>query len=165
MNNFNLTSILSNKKIMKIVVISAFLGIALIALSELIPEKTHKSEEETAKSSFVYDIEKEIVELVCAITGESEPTVMLTINASEKNIYAKEVKEQEDTSEEKYIIVKNSDGDEEALILTEIQPEIKGIVVASRYADDFLMKEKILYAVSTVLDLPSNKVCVVTKNK
>ncbi|MFI3206850.1 MAG: hypothetical protein R3Y33_06350 [Clostridia bacterium] len=164
MNKFDLNSILSNKKIMRIIVITAFLGIALIALSDFLPQKSEEITTEISTSSdYSKEIEEKIINLICAITGEKNPEVMLTLEASEQFVYAKEIKESENSSEETYIIVENSDGDEMAIVITEIEPQVKGIVIASEFAENFTIKESLINAVSTVLDLPSNKVCVVTK--
>ncbi len=163
-NKFKLDDILSNKKYLKIIAIIAFVGIALIVLSDLIPESSAVVAVED-DYDYVSETELRIEEIVSAITGENSPDVMITLHAKEQYVYAKEIKTDDSESEESYIIIKNSDGAQEAVILTQLEPEVKGIVIASRYANNAVIKEDIINAISTVLDLPANKVCVVAKNK
>ena len=78
----------------------------------------------------------QIAQMVSAITGESEPQVT-------------------------YILVKAADGSQKPLIVTKTEPEIRGVVVVSRGGSDPKMREKIVEAVKTALDLSSTQVCVV----
>ena len=52
-----------------------------------------------------------------------------------------------------------SDG--EPFVVKEIYPEIKGVVVVSDGADDIIVKQNILEAVTTALAIAPHKVCVV----
>lgn len=60
-----------------------------------------------------------------------------------------------------YILVKAADGSQKPLIVTKTEPEIRGVVVVSRGGGDPKMREKIVEAVKTALDLSSTQVCVV----
>lgn len=169
---FDFKKLLNNKNNSKIIIIFAFVGIALIALSEFIPEKTEVEElEEEAEEDYSEYLELKIKDIIKAITGEDEPVVMLTLSGSSEYVYVTEnsekIIESETTSqkesEETYIIIENSDGEQEALLVKVLQPEITGVVIATQYAQNATVKESIINAVTTVLDLPSNKVCVVNK--
>ena len=58
-------------------------------------------------------------------------------------------------------LVKAADGSQKPLIVTKTEPEIRGVVVVSRGGGDPKMREKIVEAVKTALDLSSTQVCVV----
>lgn len=173
-NHLKISSFLSGKNSMKIILILGFLGIALIVGSEFFTSKqSAKPEEPKSTVDYAQVLEAKISAVVTAITGEQNPQVMVTLESSSQFVYAKENREKnsengsekaEKESEEKYIIVKNADGDQEALLVTELQPEIKGVVIVSRYAGNSAVKENLINAVKTALDLASNKVCVVSKS-
>lgn len=52
-----------------------------------------------------------------------------------------------------YILVKAADGSQKPLVVTKTEPEIRGVVVVSRGGSDPKMREKIVEAVKTALDL------------
>ena len=116
--------------------------------------------------------------MVSAITGESEPQVTVTLRTMGETVYATEDKQSEKSAEEysgeslnrtqtdgdtqkTYILVKAADGSQKPLIVTKTEPEIRGVVIVSRGGSDPKMREKIVEAVKTALDLSSTQVCVV----
>lgn len=66
-----------------------------------------------------------------------------------------------DDSETSYILVKESDGSQKALAVTEISPEIRGVVVVCGGSSDPELQQKIIDAVTTALQISSARVCVV----
>ena len=60
-----------------------------------------------------------------------------------------------------YFSVRGSDGSEQALPLTELQPVIRGVVVVCPGGGDPAVAERITQAVTTALDISSARVCVV----
>ena len=51
-------------------------------------------------------------------------------------------------------------GKREALLKTEKQPKVKGVVVVCEGAGNIVVEQRVLNVVTTSLDIPSNKVCV-----
>ena len=113
----------------------------------------------------------QIAQMVSAITGESEPQVTVTLRTMGETVYATEDKQSEKSAEEysgeslnrtqtdgdtqkTYILVKAADGSQKPLIVTKTEPESRG-------GSDPKMREKIVEAVKTALDLSSTQVCVV----
>lgn len=166
---FNFKDLFVKKNNIKIIMLVAFFGIFLIAISEFIPNKEELEIVEIieTKEDYAEYLEEKITNLVIAITGESSPEVMVTIQNSSEFVYATETSESIDEnqkeSEEKYIIIENSDGDQQAILLTEIEPKINGVVIATEYEGNMIIKESIINAVKTVLNLSSNQVYVVGK--
>ena len=70
--------------------------------------------------------------------------------------------EQKDNNESKIVILEQN-GTSKALIETKIEPQIKGVVVVCEGGDSAVVKERIVEAVTTVLGIKSNQVCVVPK--
>ena len=69
-------------------------------------------------------------------------------------------KKESDDCEKKYITIKDSEGTEHALAVTEIQPKIKGVIIVCPGGEDPTVQQRIITAVTTALNISSNKVCV-----
>ena len=63
------------------------------------------------------------------------------------------------TSSSNLIIVEN-DGNEKPLVLTENLPNVKGVIVVSSGANDISVKLDILNAISTLLNISTDKISV-----
>lgn len=166
---------LSKEKSTKILLVLGVCGILLIYLSTLFSSgKKQDSEpvqETVSDSAASYEkrLEQELSRIVSAITGEPDPAVMVTLKNGSRYIYAADEKgasqtEQDGTAAEeretKYVVLKNSQGAQQALPITEIQPKVKGVIIVSRYAGDPEVREKLTEAAKTVLDISSARICV-----
>lgn len=97
---------------------------------------------------------------------------MITLETNGKSVYAnseksssnsnkdKDGSEQSSQSSEKEVTVIESGGSDEPLIISEIMPEIKGVVIVCRGAADPLIREKIVMAVRTALSVSAADVFV-----
>ena len=160
------------EKPLKLVVILGICGIALIGLSSFWepgstadPQESQEVPVETSSDQ----LEQEISRLVTAITGEEDPTVVVTLEDNGRSLYAsdqRESSEQEDgraslEQENTHVLLEDSQGSQYALTVTKTQPKVKGVVVVSCMAVDPAVQEKLLTAVCTALDVSTAKVCVV----
>ncbi len=174
----NLKKLIRSRKVSyMLLVLGALFAVAIISL----PTEKHKSDiaEEQPAEEASYDeiLSGQIEEMVSAITGESSPHVTVTLSTSGETVYATEDRVSERNSQEysdsslnktlsdgdtekTYIILKNSDGSQKPLIVTQKKPEIKGVVVISAYGNNTVIREKIMQAVKTALNLSSTQVCV-----
>ena len=154
---------------------------ALVLLMLLWPMDTKNTENEALETVELTagDYTRALsAQMVSAITGESEPQVTVTLRTMGETVYATEDKQSEKSAEEysgeslnrtqtdgdtqkTYILVKAADGSQKPLIVRKTEPEIRGVVVVSRGGSDPKMREKIVEAVKTALDLSSTQVCVV----
>lgn len=163
------------EKGIKLLILLGICGIALIYLSTLFGngEKQEsapvKGEASDPAGEYEERLERELVRIVRAITGEEEPVVLVTLESSGRTVYATDEKtnsHQEDTGqsseecEKTHVILKDSGGAQQALTVTEIQPKVKGVVIVSRYAGNPVAREKLTEAAKTALDISSAKVCV-----
>lgn len=169
---------LKKDKAVKIVLVLGICGIALIYLSTWFEPGQKKAEPEPAVGEVSpVDTEKrleaELARIVRAITGEEDPAVMVTLESTGRTVYAADEKrntqesgregnavQNSEENEKAHIILKDAEGAQHALTVTEIQPKIKGVVIVSRYAGDPVIREKLTDAVRTALDVSSAKVCV-----
>ena len=152
-----------------IIILAAFIGVLLIVFSDSKKENNDKiTSEDTSLSDtelFVNSLEEKLNRIICSITGEDEVEIMITTVNSYEKVYAKETEENGDKKGEEYVIIKNSSQSQSAVMLKEIEPEIKGAVVVTDKADNGIIKEQIINAVKTVLGISSNKVSVVSRYK
>lgn len=147
---------------------------------QLLSEKYHcgeKSEDEFDLNAYISDYEKRMEDMLSQIAGAGKCKVTLTISEGPENIYASESKtsvdkknnseakeDEKKDSEDKVIIMRDKSGGEKALIQKTLVPKITGAVIICDGADDINISENIINAVSVMLDIKSNKVCVIKKS-
>jgi len=168
----------------KIIICIGILGIVLIFISELF--KTNNAKKVTASTSatassstyeYVAQLENNLKELISSIKGAGNTRVMVTLENSEETVYATEEKKnkeatedksdgqlskkrESDDCEKKYITVRDADGTERALSVTQIQPTVKGVVVVCDGGDIPEVQQKITDAIKTALNITSKRVYV-----
>lgn len=161
--------IFSKEKSVKLLIILGICGIAMIYLSTLFDsDEKVATETQPAPQFSTADcerrLEQELSRIVSAITGEESPAVLVTLESTGETVYAAdertESSESRAESETSHIILKGSDGGQQALTVTEIQPNVKGVVIVSSRAGDPIVREKLTDAVKTALDISSARVCV-----
>lgn len=165
-----------NETCRKWVVIAGVAGIALIFLSGLFSpgkEETQEASSQPAAQSaqaYTQELEQSLAELVTNIQGAGNAKVMVTVERSAEQVYAQEEKRSTQTTEDRgsnnstetnYILVKDADGSQRALAVTEVQPVVKGVVVVCDGGDDPVGQQRVIDAVTTALDITSVRVCVV----
>ncbi len=107
------------------------------------------------------------------ISGVKEANVLITYESSKELVPAFQTGTTTDTTQESSegeskttrsediqseIATVDGESGQNALILKEIEPEIKGVVVVAQGAEDIGVKMNIIQAVTTLLDIPQNKV-------
>ncbi len=160
---------LKDKKMM-LIIISAVAGIIFIVASEFLT--TDKKESVTDESSTADDyaemIEDKLTALVSSIEGAGETVVMVTVETGEENVYAKEVKSDEESNENRssskyeyeYIVIKSGSSSENGMLLKVIEPNIRGVAIVCDGGENAAVRENIINAVSAVLDIKTNKISV-----
>ena len=107
------------------------------------------------------------------ISGVKDANVLITYESSKELVPAFQTGTTTDTTQESSegeskttrsediqseIATVDGEFGQNALILKEIEPEIKGVVVVAQGAEDIGVKMNIIQAVTTLLDIPQNKV-------
>jgi len=109
-------------------------------------------------------LEQRLQPVVAAITGGENDRILVTVAGDAQRVYATQGTTGEENGETSYVIVKNADGSQSALQLTEVFPEIRGVVVVTPRAEDARIRERIVTAVTVAFGIPSSRVCVVLSN-
>lgn len=164
----------------KIILIVGICGIALIFLSSILPKNKQsepvKNENEKLVETYVYEMEQKLSEMVQSISGGEKAQVIITLESGYEYIYANDTKQSNDSTEEavnenfktkqtddtqqNYVIVKDKNGSEVALKVTEYTPRVKGVVIVCERGNDDDMAQRITNAVTVALGLPSTSVYV-----
>lgn len=162
-------------------------GIALIFISSMFkPNKEKPTPCASTYSQNFMDAKRETLErslenLVSDINGAGKSKVFITFEGSSETVYATEEKKNKEASEDKsgdeitrkkesddcekkFITIKDSEGSEKALAVTELEPKIKGAVVICPGADDPIVKNRITEVVTTALNINSARVCITKSN-
>ena len=175
MNDINL-KVFSKIKNPKTLVLIGVLGIALIFLSSFF----NTSKKDTDKKSvndvkyFEYQekLENDVLKIVKEISGDKKASVVITFENGIKYSYADTTEKSSSNKNESnnteikegYITVKTSDGGEQALLITEEMPEVRGVAIVCLGGDDENINFKIQNTVMAALNITSNRVYICGRN-
>lgn len=157
-------------------VIAGVAGMALLALSEWLPAADTAAVETAATAeAYVQQTERRLIDLVEHIEGAGECRVLVTLENGVEYVYATEQKTNTDRSEdtdngstrltqrddsESTAIVVDTGSGREGLLVTEIQPTVRGVVVACKGGGNEEVCRRVIQAVTVALNVSSKRVCV-----
>ncbi len=153
-------------------IILAVVMLFMLVLSELVGglQKTDSLNEDGSVNSqkYIEQTEKELEMILEKINGAGKVEVMLTLESSYENVFAKGYSTKEDKGEndekkefqEEYIIIKNGSSNEECLVVKVYEPAIKGVAVVAQGADDIKVKNAITQTVCALFNISSARVSV-----
>jgi stage III sporulation protein AG len=176
--------LINNETYRKFIIIAVLVAIALIFLSGFFKNDNTSTAKATAPQNVVTseqyaeNLEKSLTDIVTRIQGAGAAKVLVTLERSTEYVYATEEKRSNQTTEDKsggsatkneanndteikYILVKDADGAQKVVPVTEVQPVIKGVVVVCDGGDNPTVQQNIITAVTTALDITSVRVCVI----
>jgi stage III sporulation protein AG len=138
-----------------------------------------KSTENSIIDEYEQSYETQIKDALDSIVGVEDVTVVVNVDATEKQVLEKNTttssqttdetdreggkrKVEDQSKEEQLVIVQN--GEKEVPIVVETKkPEIRGVLVVAKGADNIQVKQWIIEAVTRALDVPSHRVAVMPK--
>ena len=160
----------------KAVAILGIAGILLIGFSSIFPQSETKQKAVNSEDVYYEEyrkaLEKQIKDIVVGLTGEKKTQVVITLETGVRYSYASETEEntndtkndgKTDTAakyKKNYITVKNENGGEEALIVTDYMPKIRGVAVVCGAAQDDSVRESIKNTVTAALGITDSKIYV-----
>ncbi len=159
-----LEKIKRDKRIAVIVCIG-LVGIILLTLSELMPQKSDAKQNEKSENvtdirdSYEENIEKRLTSIVSSIDGAGRTEVMVTLASGDENVYAVKEKSSDGSKEREYIVI-DSDKNESGLLLKVIEPEIRGVAIVCEGADSAKIRQEIISSVSAVLGISTNRISI-----
>lgn len=115
----------------------------------------------SSSSEYAKEVESKLCKVLSSVAGAGKVSVMLTLESGSEIIVAKTKEERTNTSSnstsvtivESPVIV-----GKEPIILMEILPKIKGVIVVAQGANDVAVRLELLRAVQALIDIDSNKI-------
>lgn len=132
------------------------IGIVCVILLFLTGDKTNPSNE--TKINYENELEEKLTELISQLGGVSDVRVMVVQECGVEYIYAAD----KEVSGDREVLKYYKAGEDEALLIKEISPVIKGVAVVCNSTEKSDTKVKITKLVSSVLDIPTTRIFVDT---
>lgn len=172
---------LKNVKHIEIYLIIALVLIVLLIWFADFSPKTKEEPQTTTNSvaDYTLNLEKRLSNTLSQIDGVGEVSVMITLDGSSQLILAYETESKSNTTDNTTSsgtstktnnttanstpIIINSNGQSRPLVLSEIMPEIKGVVVVCEGADNIRVKLNILEAAQALLGIKSSQIEIFVK--
>lgn len=151
-------SIFKNKNFL-FAILGAVTGLLLLIYSSIGNTTTQVNEPTTSYpneevESYTSSLEKKVSDHISKINGVSNVSVVITIDGSNEKIYAT------NGSSKDYVITKDSTGNENALILTEINANVRGIAVVCNYGNNEALRQQIIEMLSSLFNIGANRISV-----
>jgi len=122
-------------------------------------------------------LEEKLESILSKIEGVGDVSVMITFDSGSEVVLAEDKKDNETVTEEedtqggkrkitqlekehKILVLSEQGGKQQPMVLKELNPTVKGVIVAAEGAGNIHVKADILDAVKTVLGIPAHKVQV-----
>ena len=125
-------------KLTNIVIVCLVLGVALIFLSSVTGFNSEPEESSYSVSEYKESMQNSLQNMLTQIEGVGEASVLLTIENSAEGVYL----------------------ENNSTKTKEIEPVIRGVVVACDGGDDIIVTERVLNVVTKALKISSAKVCI-----
>lgn len=138
-----------------------------------------KVKETTTLDDYKVKYELELTNILNEMSGVKNVQVVVTLGTSEKKIYEKNTtthnqqtteedkqggtRQVDDESIEEQVVIINKDGNETPVVVQTEPPEVKGILIVATGIENLKIKERVIEAVTRVLDVPRHKVSVQPK--
>ncbi len=159
--------IAGDSKKVKIIVAIGLIGIVLIFMSDIFSGNS-KNKNETQQCSYSYDeytieLENKLKKLVSNIDGVGECEVMITLQNTNESVYATDVEVKADgdsTNQKDEYVLYDSDSGESPVLIKEYLPQVQGVTVVCTGGDNVSVKEKIIQCVTSLFNIPTNRVSV-----
>ncbi|MCT4621555.1 MAG: stage III sporulation protein AG [Marinisporobacter sp.] len=148
-----------------------------ITSNDLILKDNPKDEEIVFKSEYKDSSEEKLKKILSNIKGVGEVDVMITYETSTEVVPALNVTKSSQVTEEKdaqggvrtttqdesdqNVIMSNQN--EQLVVIKEIKPQIRGVVIVATGASDIKIKTELIEAAQTLFQIPTHKVMVYEK--
>lgn len=179
---------LKREKNIKYIVGIGIAAIAIIFFSEILPKESKSKQANVTEqknsdnsSQYVEYLEGKLHKIVSSIKDVGEVEVMVTLESSKEKVYAQQEKknsditesegdstgtkkQQKDVQESSAIVVDGGSGNgKQALVEKELEPKVQGVVIVCQGGDNPLVQMRINEAVTTALEISSERVCITVK--
>lgn len=144
-----------------VLILGAVAGILLILFGSLGGSEKNKNAQVQQNDytsqeleSYTENLEKKIEKHIEKIGGVSNVSVIVTIEGTKETVYATEGVNKD------YVTVKDSEGNESAIRLMEINANIRGIAIVCDYGNDETIKQEMIRMLSSLFGIGTNRISV-----
>ncbi len=169
-------------------IVLGIVGLVLVLISSFdISDKKSASTEQTqnavqnettGSADYVLHMEEKLEKVISDMLGKTKVTVMVTLESGTEYVYADEIKtdaditkdqsalktQHSDSNQKTYIVVKDSDGNEHPLIVTEKMPTVRGVVVVCEGGETTSVASAVRLAVRSALNVSDDKICIIGRH-
>lgn len=169
--NEKLLEVFKKDKKMLLVIFVGFIGVLLIALSEIsFDDSTDKNNEKISSSdSYEYCayIEKRVEDIVSSIDGAGNVRVMITLAETTEYVYAqnqngtkKSNKDSENSDNKNSFVIIEKDNNDSGLLIKTFEPKIRGVAIVCDGGDSPTVQQQIYSTVSAVLNVSTARISI-----
>ena len=166
---------LFNRNIKTILLVAAVVvGVLIICFSDGSDIKnSNKSENVTELEQYADNLEKRLTSVIGEIEGAGKTKVMITFESSFEKVYANNARLEENgnadnslgkSTEKEIVLAGRGTSGETPVLLKELCPKVKGVVVVCEGARDINVESKIKEAITSLFGISELKVCVTKGN-
>ena len=159
-----------DKKIL-ILVVAGFIGVLLIALSEINIDNSIDKEKNNTQIMNSYEycdyLEKRVEDIVNSIDGAGEVRVMITLAETTEYVYAqnqngtkKSNKDSENSDNKSDFVIIEKDNNDSGLLIKTFEPKIRGVAVVCDGGDNPIVQQQIYSTVSAVLSVSTARISI-----
>lgn len=143
--------------------VGCVLGLLLLVTSSFLPQKDKTETNDYTIQYYTEVLEQRITELCNNIHGVQDATVLLTLECSSEYVYAQNSTENgQGSGAWDYVIIQQGNG-EEAIMVSEIYPKIRGVAVVCSGGDTAEIQSTITELLSASLGISSHRIRVAGK--
>ncbi|MDA8354313.1 MAG: stage III sporulation protein AG [Firmicutes bacterium] len=123
--------------------------------------------------------ESQLSEVLASIVGVEDVSVMVNLESSAESVYVKDQKQseqatdeqdkqggtrkiEEETTDEKVVLRRKGDG-EEPIVVKKVKPQIRGVLVVAKGAEDLQVKAAMIESIQRLLDVPVHRISVMPR--
>lgn len=156
----------------RIIIAVGFIGIMLIFLSEALPSAATGKSTDSASAvdynEYVSSLEDKTADIISSIDGVGKCKVMITLEQSDENIFAKNTDENSNSGsyskKSEYVLYEDNNNDTPILV-KQYFPKVKGVAVVCSGGDDVVVKEKVISSISSLFGISGTKISVSRINR
>ena len=160
----------NNTKIILLVIV-AVIGVMIICFSDSLKTNSNSAgKNPTELEQYTENLEERLTSVIRGIDGAGETKVMITFESTFEKVYANNARLEESgsgensnlgkSSEKEIVLAGRGTSGEAPVLLKELCPKVKGVVVVCEGAKNANVEAKIKEAVTSLFGISELKVCV-----
>ena len=167
--------VFSSDKRRRLWIVIGMIGLALLILPKMFRKTDTVPATAKTAEEYITQTEQRLKTLVESIEGAGQCQVMVTLENGVEYVYATEERRNTDREEnvsgddsrltqrddnQSSAILVESDSGREGLLVTEVQPTVRGVVVVCEGGDDAAVRQRVMDAVTVALNISQKRVCI-----